>query len=84
MIRGGRDGYERLLVLAAARRPCTLEFLELTGVRPGMRCVGHHASQVKPTRIRRLPEGQSAAWANRAASGSSSAGSPAEAGSVAG
>lgn len=39
VIRGGQEGYERLQVLAAARRPSTLEFLELAGLRPGMRCV---------------------------------------------
>ena len=39
MIRGGREGYERLQVLAAARRGSTLEFLERAGLRPGMRCV---------------------------------------------
>jgi hypothetical protein len=31
VIRGGQEGYERLRVLAAARRPSTLEFLELAG-----------------------------------------------------
>jgi SAM-dependent methyltransferase len=39
VIRGGREGYQRLRVLAAARRSSTLEFLELAGLRPGMRCV---------------------------------------------
>jgi hypothetical protein len=58
VIRGGQDGYGRLLVLAAPRRPCTLEFLKLAGVRPGMRCVGRHASQVKPARMPVHPEGQ--------------------------
>jgi len=36
---GGREGYERLRVLAAARRASTLELFRLAGVRPGMRCV---------------------------------------------
>jgi SAM-dependent methyltransferase len=39
VIRGGQEGYGRLHVLAAARRFSTLEFLELAGLRPGMRCV---------------------------------------------
>ena len=39
MIRGGRQGYDRLRVLAAARRTSTLELFQLAGLRPGMRCV---------------------------------------------
>jgi ubiquinone/menaquinone biosynthesis C-methylase UbiE len=39
VIRGGREGFDRLRVLAAARRASTLELFELAGVRPGMRCV---------------------------------------------
>lgn len=39
MIRGGREGYDRLRVLAAARRASTLELFQLAGLRPGMRCV---------------------------------------------
>jgi SAM-dependent methyltransferase len=39
VIRGGREGYERLRVLAAARRASTLELFQLAGLRPGMRCV---------------------------------------------
>jgi len=35
---GGREGYERLRVLAAARRASTLELFGLAGLRPGMRC----------------------------------------------
>jgi ubiquinone/menaquinone biosynthesis C-methylase UbiE len=35
---GGRKGYERLRVLAAARRASTLELFRLAGLRPGMRC----------------------------------------------
>ena len=37
MIRGGREGYDRLRVLAAARRASTLELFQLAGLRPGMR-----------------------------------------------
>ena len=37
VIRGGRVGYDRLRVLAAARRPSTLELFQLAGLRPGMR-----------------------------------------------
>ena len=37
-ISGGREGYERLRVLAAARRASTLELFRLAGLRPGMRC----------------------------------------------
>ena len=36
---GGRPGYERLRVLAAARRDTTVEFFRLAGLLPGMRCV---------------------------------------------
>lgn len=39
VIRGGREGYDRLRVLAAARRASTLELFRLAGLRPGMRCV---------------------------------------------
>jgi ubiquinone/menaquinone biosynthesis C-methylase UbiE len=39
VIRGGREGFERLQVLGAARRATTLELFELAGLRPGMRCV---------------------------------------------
>jgi ubiquinone/menaquinone biosynthesis C-methylase UbiE len=39
VIRGGRAGYDRLRVLAAARRASTLELFQLAGLRPGMRCV---------------------------------------------
>lgn len=39
MIRGGREGFDRLRVLAAARRASTLELFQLAGLRPGMRCV---------------------------------------------
>jgi len=39
VIRGGREGYERLRVLAAARRASTLELFQRAGLRPGMRCV---------------------------------------------
>src|SRR5262245_15559273 len=35
---GGRAGYDRLRVLAAARRASTLELFQLAGLRPGMRC----------------------------------------------
>ena len=38
-IRGGRTGYERLRVLAAARRDSTLELFRLAELLPGMRCV---------------------------------------------
>ena len=37
-ISGGREGYERLRVLAASRRASTLELFRLAGLRPGMRC----------------------------------------------
>jgi hypothetical protein len=47
VIRGGQEGYERLQVPAAARRPNTLEFLELAGLRPGIRCVDLGCSGVR-------------------------------------
>src|SRR2546429_5583697 len=39
VIRGGRDGYARLQVLARARRADTVELLRRAGLRPGMRCL---------------------------------------------
>ena len=39
VIRGGRDGYARLQVLARARRADTVELLHRAGLRPGMRCL---------------------------------------------
>jgi ubiquinone/menaquinone biosynthesis C-methylase UbiE len=39
VIRGGREGYERLQMLARARRSDTLALLDLVGVGPGMRCL---------------------------------------------
>jgi 2-polyprenyl-3-methyl-5-hydroxy-6-metoxy-1,4-benzoquinol methylase len=39
VIRGGRLGYERLKVLARARRSDTAELLRLIGVRAGMHCL---------------------------------------------
>ena len=39
MIRGGREGYDRLRLLARARWPDTADLLVRAGVRPGMRCV---------------------------------------------
>ena len=39
VLRGGREGYERLRLLARARRDDTLALLELAGVQPGWRCV---------------------------------------------
>lgn len=39
VLRGGREGYDRLRVLAAARRASTLELFQLAGLRPGMWCV---------------------------------------------
>jgi ubiquinone/menaquinone biosynthesis C-methylase UbiE len=39
VIRGGREGYERLQLLARARRPDTLALFELVGITNGMRCV---------------------------------------------
>ena len=38
VLRVGREGYERVGVLAAVRRASTLKFFELAGLRPGMRC----------------------------------------------
>jgi ubiquinone/menaquinone biosynthesis C-methylase UbiE len=38
VLSGGRGGYDRLRVLAAARRASTLELFRLAGLRPGMRC----------------------------------------------
>jgi ubiquinone/menaquinone biosynthesis C-methylase UbiE len=38
-IRGGRAGYDRLALLAEARRDDTRELLELAGVRTGMACL---------------------------------------------
>jgi ubiquinone/menaquinone biosynthesis C-methylase UbiE len=38
VISGGREGYERLRVLAAARRASTVELFRLADLRPGMRC----------------------------------------------
>jgi ubiquinone/menaquinone biosynthesis C-methylase UbiE len=38
VLSGGREGYDRLRVLAAARRGSTLELFRLAGLRPGMRC----------------------------------------------
>lgn len=39
MIRGGREGYERLLVLARERWPDTAALFERVGLTPGMRCI---------------------------------------------
>jgi len=39
VIRGGREGYERLKVLAESRRSSTLELFELVAFPPGARCV---------------------------------------------
>jgi ubiquinone/menaquinone biosynthesis C-methylase UbiE len=39
VIRGGREGYDRLGVLARSRWPDTRDLFELVGVCPGMRCV---------------------------------------------
>ena len=39
MIRGGREGYERLLVLARERWPDTAALFERVGLSPGMRCI---------------------------------------------
>jgi ubiquinone/menaquinone biosynthesis C-methylase UbiE len=39
VIRGGREGYDRLKVLAQARWPDTAALLKRAGVRRGMRCV---------------------------------------------
>ena len=39
VIRGGREGYDRLRVLAAVRRVSTLGLFQRAGLLPGMRCV---------------------------------------------
>ncbi len=39
VIRGGREGYERLKLLARARWPDTADLFERVGVQPGMRCL---------------------------------------------
>ena len=39
MIRGGREGYNRLLLLARASRPDTAALFSRAGIRPGMKCV---------------------------------------------
>jgi len=39
VIRGGREGYERLLVLARERWPDTAALFGRVGLSPGMRCV---------------------------------------------
>jgi 2-polyprenyl-3-methyl-5-hydroxy-6-metoxy-1,4-benzoquinol methylase len=39
VIRGGRDGYNRLLLLARASWPDTAVLFSRAGIRPGMRCV---------------------------------------------
>lgn len=39
VIRGGRDGYNRLLLLARASWPDTAALFSRAGIRPGMRCV---------------------------------------------
>ena len=39
VIRGGREGYERLKVLARAHWPGTSDLLHRVGLRPGMRCL---------------------------------------------
>ena len=39
MIRGGREGYERLLVLARERWPDTAALFDRAGLAPGMHCV---------------------------------------------
>jgi ubiquinone/menaquinone biosynthesis C-methylase UbiE len=39
VIRGGREGYDRLLVLAQVHRAGTLDVLHRAGVGPGMRCL---------------------------------------------
>jgi len=38
VIRGGREGYDRLLLLARDRRPDTAALLQRAGAGPGMRC----------------------------------------------
>jgi ubiquinone/menaquinone biosynthesis C-methylase UbiE len=39
VIRGGREGYDRLKVLARARRQDTADLLERVGIPPGSRCI---------------------------------------------
>jgi 2-polyprenyl-3-methyl-5-hydroxy-6-metoxy-1,4-benzoquinol methylase len=39
VIRGGRDGYNRLLVLARASWPDTAALFDRAGIGPGMQCV---------------------------------------------
>jgi ubiquinone/menaquinone biosynthesis C-methylase UbiE len=39
VIRGGRDGYDRLLLLARASWPDTAALFSRAGIRPGMKCV---------------------------------------------
>ena len=39
MIRGGKEGYDRLLLLARERWPATAALLDRAGLAPGMRCV---------------------------------------------
>ena len=39
VIRGGKEGYERLLLLARERWPTTAALFERAGVSPGMRCI---------------------------------------------
>ncbi len=39
MIRGGREGYDRLLLLSRDRWPDTAALLGRAGLRPGMRCI---------------------------------------------
>ena len=39
MIRGGHEGYNRLLLLARASRPDTAALFSRAGIRPGMKCV---------------------------------------------
>jgi ubiquinone/menaquinone biosynthesis C-methylase UbiE len=38
-LRGGQWGYDRMKLLARAKRDDTLELLRLAGIRPGMRCL---------------------------------------------
>jgi ubiquinone/menaquinone biosynthesis C-methylase UbiE len=39
VIRGGREGYKRLQLLARARWPDTSDLFERVGIQPGMRCL---------------------------------------------
>ena len=39
VIRGGKEGYERLLLLARERWPTTAALFERAGGSPGMRCI---------------------------------------------